>query len=1112
MENQENEKRYKAFISYSHANNQGEGRKWADWLHHALETYETPEDLIGKKNKAGQEIPRQIYPVFQDEKELSASSSLSNSLTSALDNSEFLIYLSSPRSAKSTYVRDEIRYFKQTGKSKQVMALIISGEPEYGEVQTDAQCFPPELRFHVDADGKVDETKPEEVLAADVRIPHSQEEGFTSAEALRRQLHDNNVPQQQIKAEVEEYKKRLDLALLKIISGILGVPLGELTKRDQAYQMEKMKQKNRNIKRIATAISALAIMAIIAGIFAWNQRNSALRNLAKSLYTSGINKLTESEYGDGAAYIAEATRRGDESAKLFANSMLAVQEDLTLMPNMNYGNLRFSPKGKWLVGFANVGGFKNVLQVWDAVNRKFHRQVDSIYINQIRYPLFDAQQRVYVTAKDRNNIVRYDIEKDKEELLRANQDSSFVYNLAVSPNGKYVIFIVKTAFYLLDTETKSEQLIWNMPQYGANSAYFSSNSKNFVLSHTPNSDLTTVKFFDIQAGNAKELTEKSLNSSIAKATFSDDGNQILVNNLDGLYAYNFSTGASWASLRPINGAGYQYAGFVNKELFAGSGNSISRLDPNSGRVLKSSPLPENLFYLSKLNKIIENDPSNLDFTSPDWTQTLVSNNKQTFIENVKSLPLNLAQFFGPKDMKIFIPGQLENEALISYKNKKQIDKINLDTQEKTEGFIRIPEVLETMMVLYKSKHILVKGASGKTYIFDAATGKQKGTPFATQAKLYLFNADQSQVLTRTSQNSFAAWDVATGKQLLTYEESKLLVGFSVSSDFTKAIIVEPGKWRVVDIASKKVLKEGKENLSSGKFNPAGKHLVLVEGNGNTQVLETQNFQPILKLKTIEFPFITFNNKGNVMAISEDANHMRLWDLDKKKSFGQNIRVSKTSTNFHFTEDDQRIIIQDDTDNLNYVVKVIDAKTGNILTMPFINQRFDRMYIMPGDKNIMTWTSLMEGNSIHIWEIPGLVDINKDKLTNDLELFYGKKYDEETGSILPYVGNKADFNTWYFEDPYTRTVSPNSNNNILDVLRKNYPIKNDANLQILGVAYNHHPLSRAMLAVHFSKHPEQKYLGKRLLAVTEIQLAKIKDKGLKTEVENLLKEAKQNLNK
>lgn len=90
------EKRYKAFISYSHADNKEQGRKWADWLHHSLETYQIPAELVGQTNQHGQKIPAQIYPVFQDEKELSANADLSASLQNALDHAEFLIYLSSP--------------------------------------------------------------------------------------------------------------------------------------------------------------------------------------------------------------------------------------------------------------------------------------------------------------------------------------------------------------------------------------------------------------------------------------------------------------------------------------------------------------------------------------------------------------------------------------------------------------------------------------------------------------------------------------------------------------------------------------------------------------------------------------------------------------------------------------------------------------------------------------------------------------------------------------------------------------------------------------------------------------------------------------------------------
>lgn len=52
-------KKYMAFISYIHADNRQESRKWADWLHHALETLEIPQDLIGQKNQRGEIIPNQ---------------------------------------------------------------------------------------------------------------------------------------------------------------------------------------------------------------------------------------------------------------------------------------------------------------------------------------------------------------------------------------------------------------------------------------------------------------------------------------------------------------------------------------------------------------------------------------------------------------------------------------------------------------------------------------------------------------------------------------------------------------------------------------------------------------------------------------------------------------------------------------------------------------------------------------------------------------------------------------------------------------------------------------------------------------------------------------------
>ena len=98
---EKNIKKYHAFISYRHADNKEQRRQWATWLHQAIETYEVPEELVGKSNGRGDEIPARIYPIFRDEVELPANADLGNSIVSALDSTELLIVLCSPRAVAS---------------------------------------------------------------------------------------------------------------------------------------------------------------------------------------------------------------------------------------------------------------------------------------------------------------------------------------------------------------------------------------------------------------------------------------------------------------------------------------------------------------------------------------------------------------------------------------------------------------------------------------------------------------------------------------------------------------------------------------------------------------------------------------------------------------------------------------------------------------------------------------------------------------------------------------------------------------------------------------------------------------------------------------------------
>jgi len=105
------ERRYRAFLSYRHADNAQEGRRWADWLHDALERYVVPPSLVGTLNERGEPIPDSLFPIFRDETELPTEADLSTGIRRALEQSDCLIVLCSPRSAKSPWVRkaNEVR-------------------------------------------------------------------------------------------------------------------------------------------------------------------------------------------------------------------------------------------------------------------------------------------------------------------------------------------------------------------------------------------------------------------------------------------------------------------------------------------------------------------------------------------------------------------------------------------------------------------------------------------------------------------------------------------------------------------------------------------------------------------------------------------------------------------------------------------------------------------------------------------------------------------------------------------------------------------------------------------------------------------------------------------
>jgi WD40 repeat protein len=315
---QEDSYKYWAFVSYSHRD-----QAWADWLHHALETYHVPRRLVGRDSPAGP-VPRRLYPVFRDQDELPSSPNLSGAIDLALRQSRYLIVIASPYAAVSRWVDQEIERFRALGRAERVLCLIVDGEP-HAHQQPDKgllECFPPSLRS---ADGV-------EPIAADVRP------GKDGKPAAR----------------------------LKLIAGLLGVGLDELRRRERRRQQ---------LARLGWAAAAVLLLMMLGSTWQYqrHERAAALARQAlqahiDTVYEKGRQELLAHNQARAAVYLNEAYRLGVDTPALrfmLGRAMRIVEaQRLSFQAGASLTMVRFSPDARRLITVGNDYSGK----VWDVTD------------------------------------------------------------------------------------------------------------------------------------------------------------------------------------------------------------------------------------------------------------------------------------------------------------------------------------------------------------------------------------------------------------------------------------------------------------------------------------------------------------------------------------------------------------------------------------------------------------------------------------------------------------------------------------------------------------------------------------------------------------------------
>lgn len=286
-------KRYKAFISYSHADS-----RWARRVHRYLENYRVPKRLSSENGEAGPAAGR-LGAVFRDRDELPSSADLGKAAEEALAASEFLVVICSPRSAASRWVNEEVLTFKRLGRADRILCIIVDGEPNATDLEGRAaqECFCPALRYRLGDGGELSSERVEPV-AADGR---RQGDGWPLARA-------------------------------KLVAGVLGVGLDDLRQRE-------LQRRNRRLAAISTAALAGMAITLVLAITAYNARNDAERrreqaddliafmlgDLRERLNEVGRLDVLDSVAGKAMEYFAELPARDLDDRALARRSEALMQ-------------------------------------------------------------------------------------------------------------------------------------------------------------------------------------------------------------------------------------------------------------------------------------------------------------------------------------------------------------------------------------------------------------------------------------------------------------------------------------------------------------------------------------------------------------------------------------------------------------------------------------------------------------------------------------------------------------------------------------------------------------------------------------------------------------------
>jgi len=819
--------KYRAFISYSHKD-----EKFGKWLHKALERYRVPKRLAAEDSYKG-EIPRRIFPVFRDRDELPVSVDLNKNIEEALNQSEFLIVICSPNSAKSRWVNEEIRQFKAMGRENKILALIIDGEPNASQkagFSADEECFPPALKFNVNEQGELTNRRVEPI-AGDAR-------------------------------KIGDGKKD---AFLKIIAGLLGVSFGQLRQR------EIRRRRRRNFIISASTILLISVLLVLT-ITASQQRNRAITaereaivqrdnvilGQSNLLTVQALYALRLDESHNALVYLAEAVRKSNHNYTAGTRLVTLLTQRSWQLPvnepfrykDLSEGIIQCDPRSIVRNGIVNqiitfnhdgsllaVAPFGNTLFVWNIINGQINFEPMK-HNGLIRSVRFNNNGNLLVTASSDSTAIIWNANSG-EMLIEPLKHCGIVNYAEFSPDGE-ILATACSDNILRIWDTQNGNLIYSLEHEkdkshsGVISCSFNNNGSKII---------SITKFglymWDLVKGGKIKGPLEPLYGYFHSAIFSPDNNSILTTSWDGTVgcANIFNLVIDSVSITSlchedeweIYSASFNYNG---KKIITSSmdrtafiwdvetGNHIAGPMYHDDWVSSATFSPNGEFIIT----------ASLDGTACIWDEKTGKPNSE------KMLHLNNYLIFAkytPEGLKIATLAEDGTVRIWSSQLSKEYPVVF-----RHEGNVN------SRVFCYKGKNILTASDDSTVRLWDTETGVMKCEPMIHEdfVEYAEFSPDGKYFLTLSSHKKIHIWN-AIGK-VKVYKELELekYISFATfSPDGRYVLIISNNTVYIWEIEQKEkaiINLIFDHSLNFASFSPDGKLIVAVAKYDNTAYIRS----------------------------------------------------------------------------------------------------------------------------------------------------------------------------------------------------------------------------------------------------------------------------------